>query len=216
MYPGVPAVKRILDLVASVVGLVALAPLLILVAVAIRISDGGPALFRQTRVGLAGRTFNMWKFRSMTVDAEAKCILLAAANERHGPLFKIDHDPRVTRLGGFLRRSSIDELPQLWNVLCGKMSLVGPRPALPIEVAFFPTELLARHHVMPGITGLWQVKSRDDPSFEAYVHHDLHYVANWSIALDLLIIVGTVRQLTRRTKSPNLLTSEPERRIILS
>ena len=128
----------------------------------------------------------------MIVDAEAHLAVLEDDNERTGPLFKMDHDPRITRIGRFLRATSLDELPQLLNVFNGTMSLVGPRPALPKEVADFPEELNARHRVRPGITGLWQVEARDNPSFEAYLRLDLFYVQNWSLALDLLIMLGTL------------------------
>ena len=134
----------------------------------------------------------------MTVDAESKLAELGGGNERQGPLFKMENDPRVTRVGRFLRDSSLDELPQLWNVLRGQMSLVGPRPALPAEVVNFSSELRMREQVMPGITGLWQVEARDNPSFEAYRRLDLFYVENWSLTLDLMILVGTVEQVLVR------------------
>jgi lipopolysaccharide/colanic/teichoic acid biosynthesis glycosyltransferase len=170
-----------------------------LIALLVKTEDRGPVLFRQQRVGRDGVEFEMLKFRSMCVDAEAKLAALRATNERHGPLFKMDGaDPRVTRIGRFLRATSLDELPQLLNVLRGDMSLVGPRPALASEVAEFPAELRARHQVRPGITGLWQVEARDNPSFEAYRRLDLFYVENWSLALDLIILLGTVEQVLLR------------------
>ena len=134
----------------------------------------------------------------MVVNAESKLAELRADNYRQGPLFKMENDPRVTRVGRFLRDSSLDELPQLWNVLRGEMSLVGPRPALPDEVVNFTSELRMREQVMPGITGLWQVEARDNPSFEAYRRLDLFYVENWSITLDLMILIGTVEQVLIR------------------
>ena len=140
----------------------------------------------------------MLKFRTMVVDAEARLAALELDNQRRGPLFKLDVDPRVTRIGRFLRASSLDELPQLINVLEGEMSLVGPRPALPAEVAEFPIELRERHRVRPGITGLWQVEARDNPSFDAYQRLDLFYVENWSLALDLVIMLGTAEQMLLR------------------
>ena len=157
-------------------------------------------LFRQRRVGRDGVEFEMLKFRSMCVDAEARLAALKlVGNDRTGPLFKLDGiDPRVTRIGRFLRASSLDELPQLLNVLRGDMSLVGPRPALAAEVAEFPADLNARHRVRPGITGLWQVEARDNPSFEAYRRLDLFYVENWSLVLDLVILLGTVEQVLAR------------------
>jgi lipopolysaccharide/colanic/teichoic acid biosynthesis glycosyltransferase len=134
----------------------------------------------------------------MVVDAEAKVAELSAANTRGGPLFKVDHDPRVTPVGRFLRASSLDELPQLFNVIRGEMSLVGPRPALPREVATFDPELLTRSEALPGITGLWQVEARDNPSFAAYRRLDLFYVHNWSLSLDLIILLATAEQVLSR------------------
>ncbi|MBK5333491.1 MAG: sugar transferase [Ilumatobacteraceae bacterium] len=192
------ALKRCFDVVVASFALVLVSPILISVAIAIKLDDAGPILFSQARVGRSGRSFRVLKFRSMRVDAETRLADLAAGNERQGPLFKMDQDPRVTRVGRFLRSSSLDELPQLWNVLRGEMSLVGPRPALPAEVASFSLELRERERVLPGITGLWQVEARDNPSFEAYRRLDLFYVENWSIVLDLMILIGTVEQLVVR------------------
>lgn len=190
--------KRVFDVaVASVVALLAL-PVAVAVAIAIKIEDGGSIFFRQERVGQGGETFGMFKFRTMVMDAEARLAALAANNERKGPLFKMDHDPRITRIGRFLRATSLDELPQLLNVLMGTMSLVGPRPALPKEVAEFPADLHGRHQVQPGITGLWQVEARDNPSFEAYRRLDLFYVENWSIALDFIILLATIDHIVFR------------------
>jgi lipopolysaccharide/colanic/teichoic acid biosynthesis glycosyltransferase len=162
------------------------------------LQDGGPVFFRQVRVGQDGHHFRVLKFRTMVVDAEAKLADLEAANERNGPLFKMDRDPRITRIGRFLRNSSLDELPQLINVLRGEMSMVGPRPALPSEVANFDDMLLNRTKVLPGITGLWQVEARDNPSFSAYRRLDLFYVDNWSISLDLIIMMATVEQVVAK------------------
>jgi exopolysaccharide biosynthesis polyprenyl glycosylphosphotransferase len=191
-------VKRCFDIVVASVALLLLSPVLLAVAIAIKLDDGAPILFSQSRVGRGGRTFGVLKFRSMMVDAESKLADLRASNDRQGPLFKMDNDPRVTRVGRFLRDSSLDELPQLWNVLRGEMSLVGPRPALPAEAVNFSTELRMREQVMPGITGLWQVEARDNPSFEAYRRLDLFYVENWSTTLDLMILIGTVEQVLAR------------------
>ena len=191
-------VKRCFDVVVASIALVVLAPVFLAVAIAIRLDDGAPTLFGQSRVGRGGRTFGLLKFRSMTVNAENKLADLRAGNERQGPLFKMENDPRVTRVGRFLRDSSLDELPQLWNVIRGEMSLVGPRPALPAEVLNFSSELRVREQVMPGITGLWQVEARDNPSFEAYRRLDLFYVENWSITLDLMILIGTVEHVLIR------------------
>lgn len=187
-------VKRVFDLVVASLIIIVASPVLIIVAIAIKLNDRGPVFFRQQRVGLDGQHFGLMKFRTMVVDAEQQLHALQAANERHGPLFKMTHDPRVTRVGRYLRESSLDELPQLFNVLRGEMSLVGPRPALPSEVTNFQPELRARESVMPGISGLWQVEARDNPSFEAYRRLDLFYVENWSVTLDLLILVATLEQ----------------------
>jgi len=183
--------KRALDLLFSGFGLVVLAPLLLVIALLIRFDSAGPALFRQTRKGLNGKPFRIYKFRTMVPDAEVMMIDLLAENERQGPLFKLTRDPRVTRIGRFLRDSSLDELPQLLNVLAGKMSLVGPRPALVSETENFSEELLARNGARPGMTGLWQVEAGDDPSFVLYQHLDLYYVENWSLVLDLKILLLT-------------------------
>ena len=135
----------------------------------------------------------------MAVDAEARMDALQAQNERNGPLFKMEKDPRVTRVGRLLRATSLDELPQLLNVMGGSMSMVGPRPALPLEVAAFDDDLLGRHSLPPGITGLWQIEARDNPSFYAYRHLDLFYVENWSCALDLMVLAGTAPNLLARS-----------------
>jgi exopolysaccharide biosynthesis WecB/TagA/CpsF family protein len=156
-------------------------------------------LFRQRRIGKDGREFTVFKFRSMVVDAEARLAELVQHNERHGPLFKVDVDPRITRIGRFLRATSIDELPQLINVVRGEMTLVGPRPALADEVAQFDEELLRRLRVVPGVTGLWQVEARDNPSFDAYRSLDLFYVDNWSIGIDIAILVSTAAAVLARS-----------------
>ena len=195
------AAKRVVDIVVAAVGLLVGAPLLLLAWAAIRIEDGGPALYRQVRIGLHQRPFVVYKLRTMAPDAEND-IDLATINERtDGPLFKAAHDPRVTRVGAVLRALSVDEIPQLFNVLSGTMSLVGPRPALAQEVAEFDTGLLRRHDVKPGITGLWQLEARDNPSFHAYRRLDLFYVDNWSIGMDLLILVATVPMVLTRAMS---------------
>jgi lipopolysaccharide/colanic/teichoic acid biosynthesis glycosyltransferase len=155
-------------------------------------------LFKQTRVGTNGVHFKLYKFRTMVVDAEARLGALAERNDRSGPLFKMANDPRVTRVGRFLRASSLDELPQVFNVLRGDMSLVGPRPALPAEVAMFDEELRDRTRVKPGITGLWQIEARDNPSFTAYRRLDLYYVENWSVSLDIVILLATVEHVITR------------------
>ena len=191
--PWQQAVKRTVDLVGSVVGLVASLPVLVVAAVAIKLEDRGPVLFRHRRVGQDGEEFTIYKLRTMVPDADRQLHLVAAANQRTGPLFKSHDDPRVTRVGRVLRATSVDELPQLINVLLGSMSLVGPRPALAHEVAQFDAELRMRERVRPGITGLWQIEGRDDPSFEAYRRLDLFYVENWSLELDLVILLTTAK-----------------------
>jgi len=174
--------------------LFAFSPLLAAIAIAIKIGDHGPVLFRQVRVGRDGVRFEMFKFRTMVVDAEQRQAELQALNERDGPLFKIAADPRITAVGRFLRRTNLDELPQLFNVLAGSMSLVGPRPALPAEVAAFSTEWRSRERVKPGITGPWQLQAGDDPSFESYRRLDEEYITSWTVGGDVRIIVATGRQ----------------------
>ena len=193
--------KRVFDVAVASIAVLVVSPFMIVAALAVKLNDGGPVFFKQERVGRGGKTFGVLKFRTMMVDAERQLARLSAGNERRGPLFKMIDDPRVTRVGRLLRESSIDELPQLFNVIRGEMSLVGPRPALPAEVAKFPAALRAREQVMPGITGLWQVEARDNPSFDAYSRLDLFYVENWSITLDMMIILGTVEQLVMRVVS---------------
>ncbi|WIB26941.1 sugar transferase [Curtobacterium sp. MCSS17_015] len=189
--------KRAFDVVGALCGLVLLAPVAAAIAVAIRLDDGGPVLFRQQRVGRGGSEFSIVKFRTMCVDAEDRKAELLAANEGSGPLFKLQADPRVTRVGAFLRRTSLDELPQLWNVLTGSMSMVGPRPALPGEVAVYADYAERRLLVTPGITGLWQVSGRSDLDWAEGVRLDLHYVENWSFLHDLVILARTVPSVLR-------------------
>lgn len=192
------AVKRALDVLFGTVLLLLCLPLLAIAALAIKLSDSGPVFFRQTRVGRDGRLFTILKLRTMVPGADKHLHLLAAGNARTGPLFKMPADPRVTPVGRLLRSSSIDELPQLLNVIGGTMSLVGPRPALPAEVAQFDQRLMVRLDVKPGITGLWQVEARDDPAFERYQKLDLYYVRNWSLRLDLAILLSTIRPVVQR------------------
>jgi len=189
--------KRWLDIIAALIGLVILAPLFCLVALLIKFSSPkGPVFYRQERIGLNGRVFQMWKFRTMVVDAEQMQKKLEAKNQNpDGVMFKIKNDPRIIPIGHFLRNSSIDELPQLFNVLCGQMSLVGPRP-LPIrDVERFEQWHHIRHQVLPGITGLWQISGRSDLSedFNDVVRLDLYYIDNWSLNLDLTILIETIR-----------------------
>jgi len=185
-------VKDLFDRSVAALVLVLLAPVMVGVALAVRLSDRGPALFTQTRVGKDGRPFKIYKFRTMVVDAEARLAGLRPENEQDGVLFKIRKDPRVTTLGVRLRKWSLDELPQLFNVMLGDMSLVGPRPALPNEAALYADHVRRRLVVKPGITGLWQVSGRSDLSWDESVRLDLRYVENWSIALDLQILWKTV------------------------
>ncbi len=187
------ACKRVMDVAIASAVLIIASPLMLLTAVGIKLRDGGPILFRQERIGHHGNRFRMMKFRSMVINADAQLEQLKKNNVRQGPLFKLQSDPRVTGIGRVLRATSIDELPQLFNVLRGDMSLVGPRPALPSEVAQFDEAHLVRHHVKPGITGLWQVEARDDPSFESYQRFDVFYVENWSVLLDLSILIATAK-----------------------
>ena len=196
-------VKRTIDIVGSLVALLLLSPLLLLVPVVIRLSSPGPALFRQSRVGAGGRTFTLVKFRTMVVNNDDSALREAVRRELDGTRegedgsFKLLHDPRVTSVGRLLRRTSFDELPQLFNVLLGQMSLVGPRPALPWEVAMFPPELRRREQVLPGLTGLWQVSGRSHLGTSDMLRLDVEYVDSWSLGLDLSILVRTVPVLLR-------------------
>ena len=185
-------VKRVTDLVLASVGLLIISPLMLLVAAVVKLQDGGPVIFRQARIGRDGEPFTMLKFRSMVVDADDRKLELMAHNEGKGGLFKLSHDPRVTRFGRFLRDFSIDELPQLFNVLSGSMSLVGPRPHLASELALMPSEASRRSLVTPGLTGLWQVSGRSDLEGDDAVRLDLRYVENWSLTLDLQILWKTL------------------------
>ena len=185
-------VKRLIDVVGAAVGLVILSPVLLVTAILVRIHDGSPVLFRQTRVGLHGRTFTILKFRTMVPDAEERLHEVAHLNELEGAAFKASDDPRVSPLGRTLRRTSIDELPQLWNVLRGEMSLVGPRPPLPSEVVEYDIWHRRRLSMKPGITGLWQVESRNEANFDRWVELDLSYIDRWTLWLDLSILLRTM------------------------
>jgi exopolysaccharide biosynthesis polyprenyl glycosylphosphotransferase len=186
------AMKRVLDIVVASVALVLASPVFALTALAIKLDSPGPVFFKQTRVGLYGRHFGCYKFRSMYTNAEELKALLAAMNEADGPVFKMKRDPRVTRVGAIIRKFSIDELPQLLNVLKGEMSLVGPRPALPKEVVQYQFEQLGRLQALPGITGLQQVSGRSDLSFDRWTQLDLQYVSEQSLWQDLKILVKTI------------------------
>lgn len=185
--------KRIFDIAASGAALITLAPALALIAIAIRIDSPGPAFFHQTRVGKDGTPFKVWKFRSMHRDAEARRAAVLALSDREGICFKARHDPRVTRIGRILRRCSLDELPQIFNVLIGDMSVVDPRPALPEETAVYPARALGRLAVRPGITGLWQVSGRAEIGFDKMIDMDLSYARSRSMLLDLVLIALTFR-----------------------
>jgi exopolysaccharide biosynthesis polyprenyl glycosylphosphotransferase len=189
--------KALFDRVAAAAGLFVLAPFLALIAITIRLREGRPVLFRQTRVGKNGRPFTVYKFRTMVIDAEKRKAQLTGHSEVNGVLFKIRGDPRITRTGAWLRRYSLDELPQLFNVLLGDMSLVGPRPPLPEEAAQYGDYVRRRLVVKPGLTGLWQVKGRSDLSWEESVRLDVRYVENWSFALDLQILSKTLSAVVR-------------------
>ena len=187
------AVKAALERAAALMLLVILAPLLLALAYAVRRDSPGPATYRQTRIGRAGVPFTMYKFRTMSVNADLRLPELSDLNMTDGVLFKIREDPRITRIGSVLRRYSLDELPQLLNVVRGQMSLVGPRPALPDEVERYSPDERRRLAVKPGLTGLWQVSGRSDLSWSDSVRLDLRYVDNWSLGLDLLILCQTIR-----------------------
>jgi exopolysaccharide biosynthesis polyprenyl glycosylphosphotransferase len=184
--------KDLFDRSAAAVALVLMTPLMIAIATAIKLSDSGPALFTQTRIGKDGQPFKIYKFRTMVVDAEKRLAELLEKNENDGAKFKIRRDPRVTEIGSQLRKWSLDELPQLFNILLGEMSLVGPRPALPDETAQYAAHVRRRLAVRPGLTGLWQVSGRSDLTWDESVRLDIRYVENWSFALDLQILWKTI------------------------
>ncbi|WP_375373866.1 sugar transferase [Anoxybacillus sp. LAT_26] len=186
--------KRIIDIIGALIGLIALSWLFFLVAILIKLEDRkGPVFFKQVRVGKDGKEFYMYKFRSMVTDAEAKLQELLKYNEVSGAMFKMKNDPRVTKVGKFIRKTSIDELPQLWNVLKGEMSLVGPRPPLPREVEQYTEYDKQRLLVTPGCTGLWQVSGRSNVGFEKMVELDLKYIRERSLLYDLKIILKTIK-----------------------
>jgi exopolysaccharide biosynthesis polyprenyl glycosylphosphotransferase len=191
--------KRVVDIVLSLSALVAAAPLMAVVALAIKIDSPGPVFYVSERIGKRGRVFQCIKYRTMVKNAEAMKKDLAAHNERDGILFKMRNDPRITRVGGFLRKYSLDELPQFLNVLRGEMSIVGPRPPIATEVEKYDLEHFRRLEVMPGLTGLWQVQARHDPSFAKYIELDTAYVENWSLSLDFKILLRTANVVLRGT-----------------
>jgi len=192
--PLYPVAKRAIDIAGAALGLVLLLPLFAVIALMIKLDDPkGPVIFKQIRIGKDGRPFWMYKFRSMVVNSEEILPQLLDRNDLKGPMFKMKEDPRVTRVGKFLRKYSLDELPQLWNVLKNDMSLVGPRPALPREVEQYSALDRQRLTVMPGCTGLWQVSGRSGLSFEQMIELDLYYIRHRSIWLDLVLILKTFR-----------------------
>lgn len=190
---GYRILKRSFDIIASAIGLVALSPVFLAVAIAIKCDDGGPVFYDQIRIGKNGKKFKMYKFRSMRVNAEDEMEKLQEHSEVDGAMFKMKNDPRVTRVGKFIRKTSIDEFPQLLNVLLGQMSIVGPRPPLPREVADYTQYDKQRLYVKPGCTGLWQVTARNSVGFQEMVNIDLDYIQRRSIWLDLRIIFKTIK-----------------------
>ncbi|MFF2346154.1 sugar transferase [Pseudarthrobacter sp. NPDC058119] len=191
------ALKRIMDVIGALAALLVLSPVLLVLAAVVRLDSPGPILFRQDRIGKDGQVFGMFKFRSMVSDAEAQLAALNQQNQGAGVLFKMKDDPRVTHCGRWMRKYSLDELPQLWNVVLGDMSMVGPRPPLDREVSAYERHTHRRLLIKPGITGLWQVNGRSDLSWEESVRLDLYYVENWSLAGDLLILWRTFRAVVR-------------------
>jgi exopolysaccharide biosynthesis polyprenyl glycosylphosphotransferase len=189
--------KRMIDVTAAMAGMIMLAPLIGVIALTIAIKEGRPIFFKQERVGLQGRRFRLVKFRSMVANADGMLDALQSQNEIEGHAFKMSKDPRITRVGRFLRRSSLDELPQLWNVLTGEMSLVGPRPPLPREVAGYDIWHRRRLSMKPGITGLWQVEGRNLAEFDRWVQKDLEYIDRWSPWLDIQILLRTIPAVIR-------------------
>jgi exopolysaccharide biosynthesis polyprenyl glycosylphosphotransferase len=195
-FPYVPLfLKRVLDVVGASIGLALAGPVMVLLALLIRLDSAGAAVYSAERIGARGRRFRCYKFRSMVQHADRLKEALRSRNQREGATFKIEDDPRITRVGRFIRRYSLDELPQLWNVLCGDMSLVGPRPHPTDDVNRYELHDYRRLDVKPGITGLWQVTARKNPSFELNMHLDLTYIENWTLLLDLRILLRTLRVL---------------------
>ena len=185
-------IKRIIDVVASFTGLILLSPLILIVSILIKLESKGEVIFKQKRVGLNGKEFYMYKFRSMVINAEELKEQLESQNEMSGPMFKIKDDPRITKVGKFIRKTSIDELPQLINVIKGDMSLVGPRPSLPKEVKKFEQWMMERLEVKPGLTCIWQVSGRNNIDFEDWMKLDIKYVRERSFKLDIKLILKTV------------------------
>ena len=185
-------IKRIIDIVASFTGLIVLSPLMLVVSILIKLESKGEVIFKQKRVGLNGKEFYMYKFRSMVINAEELKAELESQNEMSGPMFKIKDDPRITKIGKFIRKTSIDELPQLINVIKGDMSLVGPRPSLPKEVKKFEQWMMERLEVKPGLTCIWQISGRNNIDFEDWMKLDIKYVRERSLVLDFKLIFKTI------------------------
>jgi exopolysaccharide biosynthesis polyprenyl glycosylphosphotransferase len=194
------AIKKIMDISGSVLLIICLSPVLLLISILIKLTSKGPVVFKQARVGLRGRQFSLYKFRTMIVNAEKLKKDLEAENEMDGPVFKIKDDPRVTKLGRFLRRTGLDELPQLFNILKGEMSLIGPRPPLPSETVQYKRWQLRRLSIKPGLSCFWQIKpDRNNIKFEKWMELDLAYIDNWSLRLDFIILLKTIKTVFQRT-----------------
>ena len=194
------AVKSVFDVSASLIILLLLLPVFIIIAIAIKVDSKGPVFFKQVRVGLRGRQFKMYKFRTMVVNAEQLLKELQAANEADGPAFKIKEDPRITKVGKFLRKTGLDEFPQLINILKGEMSFIGPRPPLPSETKQYYRWQLRRLSVKPGLSCFWQIQpNRNDIKFDKWMELDLAYIDNWSLRLDLLIFLRTAMTIFKKT-----------------
>lgn len=187
--------KRLVDIIGSLVGMLVFLIPGLLIGTAIKMEDNGPIFYGQLRVGKDGKLFKIWKFRSMVPDAHSKKTLLLEKNVMDGPTFKMKNDPRITKVGNFIRKRSLDEIPQFINVFLGEMSLVGPRPALPEEAKEYDERTSTRLKAMPGITGLWQVSGRNDLSYSEMINLDLEYISNYSIFLDFKILFLTVIQM---------------------
>jgi exopolysaccharide biosynthesis polyprenyl glycosylphosphotransferase len=194
------AIKKIMDIVGSILLIICLSPILLTISILIKITSRGPVIFKQARVGLRGRQFNLFKFRTMIINAETLKKKLEADNEADGPVFKIKDDPRVTKIGKILRKTGLDELPQLFNILKGEMSLIGPRPPLPSETVQYKRWQLRRLSVKPGLSCFWQIKpDRNNIKFEKWMELDLAYIDNWSLRLDFIILLKTIRTVFQRT-----------------
>jgi len=191
-------VKGTIDFFLSALILILITPFMLAIALAIKLDDGGPVFFKQTRVGRNGRLFKCLKYRTMVINAEELQEKMMDLNEQDGPVFKIRNDPRITRVGKFLRKTSLDELPQFINVIMGDMSIVGPRPPIPSEVKQYKRELNRRLSINPGITCTWQVSGRNKISFEKWMEMDMEYIDNWSLMLDFIIILKTFKVIFAR------------------